>query len=50
MSKAAARAGETADRESLDFAFTVASMTEAAGVEKEFVLFYAPSFSPGCGR
>jgi hypothetical protein len=38
MSKAAARAGETADREFGDFDFTIASMTEAGSAEKEFEL------------
>jgi hypothetical protein len=50
MSKAAARAGETAGRESWDFDFTVASMTEAGGAVKKFVLPYEPSVSPGSGR
>jgi hypothetical protein len=37
MSKAAARAAETAGCECLTLGFTVASMTEAACAEKEFV-------------
>jgi hypothetical protein len=42
MSKAAARAGETAGLDARE-AFTVASMREGGGVEKEIVPLYEPS-------